>query len=132
MPKFDYAKLTLKERQRITEPLVDILFMLKKKDQVRNFLSRLLTPSEFVMLGRRLQVAEGLVQGYSYETIREGTGVGFSTIQSVDSWLEHALQDYHDIKADNRRKAKEEANRKNWKPDYGPRNQVMLGTILFK
>ncbi len=98
MGKFNYAKLSIGERDKVIDPLVEALSRLRKKDQMKEFLSRLLTPSEIVMLGRRLQVAERLVEGKSYQTIREEVGVGFSTIQSVDSWLEDAVRDYHQIR----------------------------------
>lgn len=117
MPKFDYAQLSLKERQALIEPLLEALWAMKNKDQLREFLTRLLTPSELIMLGRRLQIAENLLQGKSYETIRKETGVGFSTIQSVDSWLIHAVRDYHEIRAGERREAKRrQQHARNLKP----------------
>lgn len=106
MGKFDYAKLSMKERQALIEPFVEALHAMKEKDQLREFLSCLLTPSEFIMLGRRMQIAENLLQGKSYETIHKETGVGFSTIQSVDSWLIHAVRDYHAIRAEQRQEVK--------------------------
>lgn len=103
MAKFDYAKLSPKERKRLIEPLIEALHILKTKEQIHKFLTGLLTSSELVMLGRRLQAAEHLVQGESYETVREKTGIGLSTIQSVDSWLKHTVRDYQDIRAKERR-----------------------------
>ena len=103
MPRFDYAKLSPQERKKLIEPLLEALHTLKTKEQLHEFLSGLLTSSELVMLGRRLQAAERLLQGESYEHVRKATGIGFSTIQSVDSWLKHAVREYHDIRAKNRR-----------------------------
>lgn len=58
------------------------------------FLEQLLTPSEIVMISRRLGIAQKLVQGESYLTIRQELGVGLSTIQSVDRWLKNILVNY--------------------------------------
>lgn len=67
-------------------------------------LYRLLTHSEVVMLGRRLQIAEALIHGYSYQSIRDELKVGFPTIRSIDSWLEHAVRDYDLIRTKEQRK----------------------------
>ncbi|MEK7557142.1 MAG: Trp family transcriptional regulator, partial [Patescibacteria group bacterium] len=106
MPRFDYAALSMKERKAIIDPLVEALHGLKTKKELYEFLSRLLTASELIMIGRRLQAAEGLLQGKSYYTVREETGIGFSTIQSVDGWLKHVVRDYHEIRARQRRDEK--------------------------
>lgn len=103
MPRFDYAKLSMKQRKAIIEPLVETLHSLKTKEQLFEFLGRLLTSSELIMVGRRLQAAERLIQGKSYYTVRKETGIGFSTIQSVDSWLKHIVRDYDDVRAKHRR-----------------------------
>lgn len=117
MPRFDYAKLSPKERKALIDPLLEALQILKTKDQLHEFLTGLLTSSELVMLGRRLQAAERLLQGESYEHVREKTGIGFSTIQSVDSWLKHAVRDYHNIRAEQRREEKwKKQHAKNLKP----------------
>lgn len=69
------------------------------------------------MLGRRLQAAKHLLQGESYEHVRERTGIGFSTIQSVDSGLKYAVRDYHNIRAEQRREEKwKKQHAKNLKP----------------
>lgn len=93
----------MKQRRAVIEPLVEALHSLKKKEQIHEFLSTLLTASEIIMIGRRLQAAEGLMEGKSYYTVRKETGIGFSTIQSVDSWLKHVVRDYHEIRAKQRR-----------------------------
>ncbi len=107
MGKFDYRGLLPRERMKLIDELTEALFTFENKKQLREFLQRLLTPSEIFMLARRLETAEGLVEGKSYSTIRDELGVGFSTIQSVDSWLEHAVRDYQEI----RRKVREQQRR---------------------
>ncbi len=119
MPRFDYAKLSPQERKKLLEPLLEALHTLKTKEQLHEFLSGLLTSSELVMLGRRMQAAERLLQGESYENVRKATGIGFSTIQSVDAWLKHAVREYHDIRAKNRQE-------ENWKKQHAKNLQPRL------
>lgn len=107
MGKFDYTQLTSGERQAIADLLVEFLSRAQGKEQLKQFLIHLLTPSELIMLGRRLQAAEELVQGSAYDTIRSKLGVGYSTIQSVEGWLQNAVRDYDDIRAKQRREKKE-------------------------
>lgn len=83
---------------KLIDELTEALFTFESKKQLREFLQRLLTPSEIFMLARRLETAEGLLEGKSYATIRDELGVGFSTIQNVDGWLEHAVRDYQEIR----------------------------------
>jgi uncharacterized protein YerC len=70
--------------------------------QVRFFLERLLTESEIVMLARRLQIAELLVGGRTYEQIRRKLNVGMSTVQNVDRWLTDAAHEYRLIRDEQR------------------------------
>lgn len=107
MGKFDYTQLTSAQRQTIVNLLVDFLSRARGKEQLKQFLVHLLTPSELIMLGRRLQTAEELVQGSDYDTIRSKLGIGYSTIQSVEGWLQHAVQDYDDIRTRQRREQKQ-------------------------
>ena len=131
MAKFDPVKLTLKEKQELIAPLIEALYRLKTREQIREFISRLLTPSELVMLGRRMVVAEKLVRGKSYETIRKETGVGFSTIRNVDGWLEHAVRDYYDVRAEQLRETEEQTRRKNWRrPSRFGRSDMILIDLL--
>lgn len=99
MPRFDYRSLPGKERLKVVNDLVEVLINFRDKDELRRFLQRLLTPSEIFMLARRLQIAEELIKGKTYLEIREKLKVGFSTCQSVDSWLEHAVSNYQDMRA---------------------------------
>ena len=103
MGKFDHTQLTLKQRQHLVTPLAEALTRVKKADEMREFLGRLLSASELVMVSRRFQIADQLVQGASYYSIREKLGVGFSTIQTVENWLAHTVRDYQNIRARERR-----------------------------
>ncbi len=111
MGKFDHTQLSLKEKQKLIAPLAEALTHLKGPDEMREFLGRLLSASELVMISRRFLIAEELIQGTSYHSIREKLGVGFSTIQTVENWLAHSVRDYHDIRA-------MEKKDENWKKQH--------------
>lgn len=111
MSRFDYRSLSGTERNKLFDELSEMLLSLKTKQDMRQFLQRLLTPSEMVMLIRRVHVAKSLIKGKSYDTIREELGVGFSTIQSIDQWLTFAIGDYEAIRAKQQRSLKEHKRR---------------------
>ena len=58
------------------------------------FLRDLLTPSERVMLGRRILIARMLLRGDSFREIEESLGVGQETIHRVKRWLRDELPGY--------------------------------------
>jgi len=99
MGKFDYRELSANDRIKFTEEFAEVLARITDKRQMRELLTTLLTPSELIMLSRRLDIAARLLEGKSYATIRKEIKVGISTIQSVDQWLEHAVRDYQDMRA---------------------------------
>ncbi len=51
------------------------------------FLKDLLTPSERIMLGRRILIARSLIGGESVLSIAEEMKVGFGTVYRVERWL---------------------------------------------
>ena len=60
---------------------------MKTKKEIVNFFLGLFSPSESLMLARRIQIAKLLLEGENYENIRKNLGVGNSTIQKTDLWL---------------------------------------------
>lgn len=76
-----------KERFRIIGEFFEIVTNLKNKDDVIGFFIGLLTSSESLMLARRIQVAEMLLEEKSYEEIRKKLKVSFQTIAKVYQWL---------------------------------------------
>jgi uncharacterized protein YerC len=99
MPKVDYTTISGPERQRMVRDLAKFLLSIEEEKDMIQVLYRLLTRSEIVMLGRRLQIAEKLLQGWSYQKIRDKFKVGLATIKSVDNWLEYAVRDYDLIRS---------------------------------
>lgn len=65
--------------------------------QMKRFLNNLLTESERIMLGRRILIARLLLQGKTWDSIRQMTGTGYSTIERVQSWLHDQLPGYETV-----------------------------------
>lgn len=66
----------------------------KGREAVKMFLRDLLTPSERIMLGRRIIIARFLLKGESYGAIEKRLGVGRTTIARVHHWLDDQLPGY--------------------------------------
>lgn len=110
MSRFDYRRLSPQQQREYLDRLSTIVSHIRQKKDARFFLERLLTESEVVMLVRRLQVAELLVNGITYEQIQRKLQVSMSTIRAVDRWLTEAVYEYRLIREGQRvtiRSAKE-------------------------
>lgn len=97
MGKVDFRRLSLKERRKLEESVRGLLYSFKKPEEIHTFLCNILTQSEHVMLGRRIQIAKLLMGGVTQFTICEHLGVGLSTVQSIDRWLRQTFQDYRTV-----------------------------------
>ncbi len=77
---------------------VDLLYTaagsLKGRDAMKMFLKDLLTPSERLMLGRRIQIAQYILQGESPTEIGRKMKVGRNTVWRVEKWLDDQLPGY--------------------------------------
>jgi uncharacterized protein YerC len=60
----------------------------------QSFLEGLLTPSEQIMLGRRIWISRLLLEGQTYDEIGARLHVGMSTIRRVELWLLGLVPDY--------------------------------------
>ena len=97
MAKMEYRKLGIGNRKIVERELLDMLLPSKKKDDaIKAFLS-MLTPSEKLMIARRIQVAKHLIAGKSYLQIRKRLKVGFDLITTVDRWLDSELEAYRSV-----------------------------------
>lgn len=65
------------------EELCRLISALTSLDEVRSLVRDLLTPAEVVMLMRRFRVAACLLDGIDHRAIRQQTGAGMTTIQSI-------------------------------------------------
>ena len=80
--------LTKEETIVTLDALYTAASAIKGREAVKLFLRDLLTPSERIMLGRRIIIARLLIAGESYDEIGETLRVGFTTIRRVHRWLE--------------------------------------------
>lgn len=61
---------------------------MENKEQVKSFLKDLLTHTEMKMLAKRIQIAKMLIEGYSYQDIRNYVKVTDPTIAKISNILE--------------------------------------------
>ncbi|MFM2340180.1 MAG: Trp repressor protein [Candidatus Parcubacteria bacterium] len=68
----------------------------KTNKQLEKFLEGLLTPSEQIMLGRRIWISRMLLEQKRYDEIGARLHVGPNTVAKVEMWLRGLLPDYGD------------------------------------
>ncbi len=88
MPKVSRWKVEPESLDVMREDFWALVSLLESKKEVREFLSRFLTPSERTMFAKRFQVLLMLVAGYNYEAIKNRTHVALDTISRVANRLE--------------------------------------------
>jgi len=79
--------LTDKETIVTLDALYTAASSVRGRDAVKLFLRDLLTPSERIMLGRRIIIARMLIAGITYDEIIRRVKVGKTTIARIDRWL---------------------------------------------
>src|SRR3989338_1636821 len=80
-------ELTKEEMITTLDSLYTAASSIKGRDAVKLFLRDLLTPSERIMLGRRIIIARMLIAGKSYDAVGKELHVGNGTISRVHRWL---------------------------------------------
>ncbi len=92
--KVKISKLTDKEVMHTLDTLYTAASSVQGRNAVKLFLKDLLTPSERIMLGRRIIIARKLLSGETYEEISQSLRVGSDTIGRVQKWLDDQLPGY--------------------------------------
>lgn len=92
MAKFDWRQLSKRDRKLITEELVAVIGAAPDKKALDQLLHNLLTPSEIIMIGRRILIAEALLEGKTYREIHNKLKLGMSTVLLVEKWLQSAQE----------------------------------------
>lgn len=86
----------LSEQQKMET--LDMLYTaagaIRGREATKAFLKELLTPSERIMLGRRIWIARLLLAGYTHAEIGEELAVGPNTIVKVEKWLKKQMPGY--------------------------------------
>ena len=86
----------LNDQQRIEtlDALYTAAGSVRGRDAMKLFLRDLLTPSERIMLGRRILIARRLIAGHSHENISGSLKVGMDTVHRVHRWLQDQMPGY--------------------------------------
>jgi len=95
MAKVTLSSINNKDRYELLDELYDMISVLGNREEVKNFFRDLLTPSESLMLARRIAVAKMLLAGATYEEIRNKLKVGHDNIKSVYRWLYDGFGGYN-------------------------------------
>ena len=94
MPQVSKRPLSKNIQQNLYSIFWQTLADLKNSADVKEFLTDLLTPTEKVMLAKRLAIALMLIKGYDYASIRSTLKVSPQTIGSVSLWLKYSGSGY--------------------------------------
>lgn len=78
----------------IFEIFLRTFIKIKNKEQADQFISNLLTPTEKIMLAKRLAIAFLLEKNYDYRTIQSIIKVSSPTITSVNMSLKYGSEGY--------------------------------------
>jgi uncharacterized protein YerC len=87
MSKRRVYEVDQRERYSMLNDFFRMVAELKTQKDAANFFKDLLTPSESLMLTRRIEIAKMLLEGWNFEEIRRKLKVGYNTINSVNRWL---------------------------------------------
>ena len=79
---------------RIFEIFLNTLVKIKSKEEADQFISDLLTPTEKIMLAKRLAIAFLLEKDYDYRTIQQIIKVSTGTIATVNLMRHHGSEGY--------------------------------------
>jgi TrpR-related protein YerC/YecD len=80
-------RLSKKEVNEMLYQLCVVIAELKNAEEAADLLHDILSYQESEMIAKRLKIAEGLVDGKSYEKIREEIKASPGTIARVQEWL---------------------------------------------
>jgi uncharacterized protein YerC len=94
MSKVKTHSIDKKEKYQIIGDFFDIVANLRSKKEIIDFFMGLLTPSESVMMARRIQVAKRIFEKKSYDEIRRELKVSYQTITKTDHWLHSRGDEY--------------------------------------
>lgn len=87
MTQVSRRRLSEKVEKRIAEIFLKTISKLNKEEDVLQFLDEFLTPTEKIVLSKRLAVAVMLRKGYDYNKIREVLKVTPGTIARIAYWI---------------------------------------------
>jgi TrpR-related protein YerC/YecD len=89
MGKVKPSSIEKEKRDEAVAEFFKVIEKLKNKKEMADFFLGLLTASEILMLARRIQIAQYLISGKSYEEILRKLKAGSETVHRTDLWLSH-------------------------------------------
>ncbi len=87
MAKRRVYEVDQKERYRMLNDFFEMVAGIKTKKEAANFFKDMLTPSESLMITRRIEIAKMLITGHTFDEIKDILKVGTNTVNSVNRWL---------------------------------------------
>jgi len=87
MAKRKVYEVDKQERYKMLKDFYKMIANIRDPDTAANFIRDVLTPSESLMITRRIAIAKKLLEGKSFELIRQELKVGYNTINNVNRWL---------------------------------------------
>lgn len=87
MTKISRFPVNGKTWSRFCDDFYSAVTSLEDKEEIRGFLSQILTRTEEVMLAKRFQIAMMLLLGYEYPHIKNKAKVGNSTIAYINNLI---------------------------------------------
>ena len=94
MSKLSRRFLDKELENKIFEVFVKTIVDIKTSTEAKNFIDDLLSPTEKIMLMKRLAIAVLLTKGKTYEYIDHTLKVSRATIMTVSLWLKHGKGGY--------------------------------------
>jgi len=84
-------------KDKFTDQLCDCVVAITDREEAYRFLEDVATFSEIRALAQRIQVANLLLEGYSYPQIVRTTGASTATISRVKKFVEYGSDGYRDV-----------------------------------
>ncbi len=88
MPRVQPKTISKDERRNLLNELWSLVILLETREQIENFFRDLLSETEAIMLARRIRIARFLLEGKSYDDIRNAMHTSHITIAGVHKWLQ--------------------------------------------
>jgi TrpR-related protein YerC/YecD len=94
MPQVSKNPVPRETGRRIRKAFTRALVGIRSEREMERYIFDLLTPTEQIMLAKRLAIAALLIEGLPYREISERLKVSTATIGRVNVWLETAGDGY--------------------------------------
>ena len=97
MPQVSKRFLDRDIEEKLFELFWEVIGDLRSQREIKQFLKDLLTPTEEIVLSKRIAIALMLLKGYDYRSIDETLKVSTTTVGRVALWLKHEGEGYRKV-----------------------------------